>query len=42
MLLLRAFAFRHIDVRTDNLNQLAARGEHMMGGCFEVFDRSIR
>ena len=38
---LGAFALRHIDVCTDNLDKLPARGEHMMADCFEIFDRSI-
>ena len=39
--LLGPLALRHIDVCADSLDQLAERGKHMIGGCFEVFDCSI-
>src|SRR3954454_4780654 len=42
MLLLRALSFRHIDVGTENLDKLSARGESMMGGYVKIFDCSIR
>ena len=41
-LLLRAFAFRHIDLCSDNLDQLPTCGEQGLADQFEVFDRSIR
>ena len=41
MLLLRAFAFRHIDLRRDNLNKFPACGERRSADCLDVFDRSI-
>jgi len=39
---LGALAFGHIDVGTENLDNLSARGEPMMGGYVEIFDCSIR
>src|SRR4029077_4090556 len=42
MLVLCALPFRHIDVSTENLDKLSARGEPMMGGYVEIFDCSIR
>ena len=41
MLLLRAFAFRHIDVRRDHLDEFSIRGEQRVAGRFDIFDRSI-
>ena len=41
MLLLRAFAFRHVDVRSDHLDKLSIRGEQRTPGRFDIFDRSI-
>jgi hypothetical protein len=41
-LLLRAFAFRHIDVCPDNLGEVSACGEKIMARRFKMFDRSIR
>jgi hypothetical protein len=41
VLLLRALALRHIDVCTDNLDEVPARGENMMANCFNMFDGSI-
>ena len=40
-LLLRAFAFRHIDVGSDHLDKFSIRGEQRMAGRFDIFDRSI-
>src|SRR6516165_2657240 len=41
MLLLRAFAVGHIDVRTDHL-AFSVRGEQRMAGGFEIFDCPVR
>jgi hypothetical protein len=41
-LLLRAFAFRHIDVCPDNLEMLSVGGGHKMGSRFEISNCSIR
>src|ERR1700730_16195865 len=41
MLLLRAFALRHIDVRSNHLDKLSIRGEQRVAGRFDIFDRSI-
>src|SRR6266436_3158326 len=39
--LLCALALRHIDVCTDNLDDLSARGEQMVGSCRQIFCRAI-
>src|SRR5215467_4623637 len=41
MLLLRAFAFRHIDVRSHHLQKFAIRGEQRAASRFDMFDGSI-
>ena len=41
VLLLRAFAFRHIDVRSDHLDEFSIRGEQGVAGRFDMFDRSV-
>ncbi len=41
MLLLRAFAFRHIGVRSDYFDTFSTRGEQGTTGRFDIFDRSI-
>ena len=41
-LVIGALAFGHIDVGTENLDNLSARGEPMMGGYVEICDCSIR
>ena len=41
VLLLRAFAFRHIDVRSDHLDKFSIRGEQRMAGRFDIFDRPV-
>ena len=41
VLLLRAFAFRHIDMRSDHLNEFSVRGEQGVAGRFDMFDRSV-
>src|SRR5258708_9029886 len=42
MLVLCALTFRHIGVCAGSLNQHTERGIRVIGGCFEVFDCSIR
>jgi hypothetical protein len=39
---LSALAFGYIDVGTENLDNLSARGEPMLGGYVEILDCSIR
>jgi hypothetical protein len=39
--LLGALAFRYVDVRSYNLEKLAARREHMMTDCLQTLDCSI-
>jgi hypothetical protein len=41
MLLLRAFAFCHVDVRSNHLHKLSIRREQWAPGRFNVFDASI-
>jgi hypothetical protein len=41
VLLFRAFAFRHIDVRSDHLDKVSIRREQRAAGRFDIFDRPI-
>ena len=41
VLLFRAFAFRHIDVRGDHLHKFSIRGEQRAAGRLDMFDGSI-
>src|SRR4051812_32391662 len=39
--LLYAFAFRHVDVCADHLDNLSIRGKYMMASCGQIFDCPI-
>src|SRR5262249_15150156 len=41
MLVLRAFALRDIDMRSDHLDELSIAGEERITGRFNIFDRSV-
>ena len=41
VLLFRAFAFRHIDMRSDHLDKFSVRGEQGVARRFDMFDRSV-